>query len=84
MEDHGRPPAKPPWIKTMNPPIAMPQEHQHDLSKSKHHHDVKTSKSNNTSVDQKHQQTYMSEKPIQEYIREPTSSTNDNDTDAHG
>eukprot|EP00957_Ditylum_brightwellii_P055905 4236274-Ditylum_brightwellii.AAC.1 len=83
-EDHGRPPAKPPWIKTTNLPTAMPQEYQHDISNSKHHQDDNTSKPNNTSSDQKQQQIHMPEKPLQDYIREPTSSTKGNDTGTHG
>eukprot|EP00957_Ditylum_brightwellii_P093851 7146669-Ditylum_brightwellii.AAC.1 len=83
-EDHGRPPAKPPWIKTTNTPTARPQEYQHELSKSEHHQEDNTSKTNNTSFDQKQHQNYLPEKPIQDYIREPTSPTKDNDTDVHG
>eukprot|EP00957_Ditylum_brightwellii_P068324 5186854-Ditylum_brightwellii.AAC.1 len=82
-EDHGCPLAKPPWIKTMNPPTAMPHDYQHDLPQSKHHQAVDNSKPNNDSLDQKQQQTYLPGKPILAYIREPSGSSKDNDMVAH-
>eukprot|EP00957_Ditylum_brightwellii_P154628 11768475-Ditylum_brightwellii.AAC.1 len=48
MEDHGHPPVKPPWTKTTNLPTAIPQESEHESSKSKHQQDINTSKTNNT------------------------------------
>eukprot|EP00957_Ditylum_brightwellii_P133857 10206701-Ditylum_brightwellii.AAC.1 len=79
-EDHGRPPAEPPWIKTTNPPTAMPHEAKHDLSKSNHHHAVNTRMPQNDPLDQKQQQIYMTGKPFRAYIREHTRSPKDNDT----
>eukprot|EP00957_Ditylum_brightwellii_P188854 14375647-Ditylum_brightwellii.AAC.1 len=81
--DHGRPPAKPPWITTSNSPTAMPHNYQQYLSKSKYHQAVNTSKPNNDSLDQKQQQTYLPGKPTLVYICEPTNSSKDNDTVAH-
>eukprot|EP00957_Ditylum_brightwellii_P104817 7989294-Ditylum_brightwellii.AAC.1 len=84
MEDHGRPPAKPPWTKTTDTPTTRPQEPQHEPSKSKHQKERNTSKINNISSDQKQQQNKSQEKLNPAYIREPTRTSRADNTDAHG